>query len=80
MRRTIVLLVTMVLTLLVASGVALAATRTGDNRPNNIVGTNRADTLLGRGGHDLVNGLGGNDFLSGRAGPTISLEASETML
>jgi Ca2+-binding RTX toxin-like protein len=68
MRRTMLLFATMALTLLVASGVALAATRTGDNGPNNIVGTNRPDTLLGRGGDDLVNGLGGNDVVSGGAG------------
>src|SRR5215208_1855534 len=68
MRRVILLLTVMDAMLVVASGVALAATRTGDNGPNNIVGTNRADTLQGRGGHDLVNGLGGNDFVSGGAG------------
>jgi Ca2+-binding RTX toxin-like protein len=67
MRTMMLLLSAMVLTLLVASGVALAASCTGDNGPNNIVGTNRADTLQGRGGHDLVNGLGGNDLVSGGA-------------
>ena len=68
MRRVILLLTLMAAMLILVSGVALAASRTGDNGPNNIVGTNRADTLLGRGGHDLVNGLGGNDFVSGGAG------------
>ena len=68
MRRVILLLTVMAAMLVLVSGVALAATRTRDNGPNNIVGTNRADTLLGRGGHDLVNGLGGNDFVSGGAG------------
>ena len=37
MRTTMLLLSAMVLTLLVASGVALAASRTGDDGPNNIV-------------------------------------------
>ena len=46
MRTTMLLLSAMVLTLLVASGVALAASRTGDDGPNNIVGTNRADLCL----------------------------------
>ena len=68
MRRVILLSTVMAAMLVLVSGVALAASRTGDNGPNNIVGTNRADTLLGRGGHDLVNGLGGNDFVSGGAG------------
>ncbi len=68
MRRTMLLLSAMVLTLLVASGVALAVTRIGDDGPNNIVGTNREDSLLGRGGHDLVNGKGGNDNVLGGAG------------
>ncbi len=37
MRTTVLLLSAMVLTLLVASGVALAVTRIGDDGPNNIV-------------------------------------------
>jgi hypothetical protein len=49
MRRTIVLLATMTLTLLVASGVALAVTKVGTkvgtNGPDTLRGTNRADNL-----------------------------------
>jgi hypothetical protein len=45
MRRTIVLLATMTLTLLVASGVALAVTKIGTNGPDTLRGTNRADNL-----------------------------------
>ncbi len=45
MRRTIVLLATMALTLLVASGVALAVTKVGTNGPDTLRGTNRADNL-----------------------------------
>src|SRR5829696_10083618 len=43
MRRTILLLATMALTLLVASGVALAVTKIGTNGPDILRGTNRAD-------------------------------------
>jgi hypothetical protein len=53
MRRVSLLSTVMAAMLVLVSGVALAATRTGDNGPNNIVGTNRADTLLGRGGTTL---------------------------
>ena len=67
MRRTMLLLATMSLTLLL-SGVALAATRIGDNGPNFIVGTNQGDTLLGRGGNDGINGKGGKDEVLGEAG------------
>ena len=48
MRRTIVLLATMALTLLVASGVALAATKIGTNGPDTLRGTNGADQLVAR--------------------------------
>ena len=49
MRRTMLLLNAMVLTLLVASGVALAVTKVGTkvgtNGPDTLRGTNRADNL-----------------------------------
>ena len=63
MRRTIVLLATMALTLLVASGVALAVTRIGTNGPDTLRGTNGADNLLGNGGNDVLYALGGRDTL-----------------
>ena len=47
MRRTIVLLTTIALTLLVASGVALAINKIGTNGPDTLRGTNKADNLLG---------------------------------
>jgi peptide deformylase len=49
MRRTIVLLATMVLTLLVASGVALAAVKVGTNGPDFLIGTKGSDVLSSRG-------------------------------
>ena len=52
MRRTIVLLASMALTLLVASGVALAVTRIGTDGPDTLRGTNGDDNLIGKGGND----------------------------
>jgi Ca2+-binding RTX toxin-like protein len=68
MRRTIVLLATMALTLLVASGVALAVTKIGTNGPDTLQGTNKADNLLGKGGNDVLYALGGRDTLVGGGG------------
>jgi Ca2+-binding RTX toxin-like protein len=65
MRRTILLLTTMALTLLVASGVALAVTKIGTNGPDTLKGTNGADNLLGRGGNDVLYAVGGMDNLVG---------------
>jgi hypothetical protein len=68
MRRTILLLATMALTLLVASGMALAITKIGGPGPNTLRGTNGADNLLGKGGNDVLFGLGGRDNLLGGPG------------
>ena len=65
MRRTIVLLVTMALTLLVASGVALAVNKIGTNGPDTLRGTNGNDNLLGRGGNDTLMGGTGKDVVNG---------------
>ena len=55
MRRTIVLMATMALTLLVASGVALAVTKIGTDGPDTLRGTNGADQLVGKGGNDVLS-------------------------
>jgi hypothetical protein len=68
MRRTIVLLATISLTLLVASGVALAVTKIGTNGPDTLRGTNRADQLVGKGGNDKLLALAGNDTVLGGTG------------
>jgi Ca2+-binding RTX toxin-like protein len=69
MRRTILMLVTMALTLLVASGVALAVTRIGTDGPDTLKGTNGDDNLVGLGGNDRIFGdLRGNDNLVGGSG------------
>ena len=54
MRRTVLLLATMALTLLVASGVALAVTKIGTNGPDTLSGTNGSDSLFGKGGNDTL--------------------------
>jgi Ca2+-binding RTX toxin-like protein len=71
MRRTIVLLATMTLTLLVASGVALAVTRIGTDGPDTLRGTKGDDNLLGKGANDTLLALGGNDNLLGGSGKDI---------
>jgi Ca2+-binding RTX toxin-like protein len=77
MRRTVVLLATMALTLLVASGVALAVTKIGGPGPDTLRGTNGADNLLGRGGNDALFGLGGRDNLLGEEGKDWVLGGNE---
>ena len=61
MRRTIMLLATMALTLLVASGVALAVNKIGTNGPDTLRGTKGNDRLEGRGGDDRLKGRKGDD-------------------
>jgi Ca2+-binding RTX toxin-like protein len=68
MRRTIVLLATMALTLLAASGVALAVTKIGGPGPDTLRGTNGADNLLGNGANDVLYALAGRDTLLGGEG------------
>jgi Ca2+-binding RTX toxin-like protein len=71
MRRTIVLLATMALTLLVASGVSLAATRIGTDGPDTLRGTKGDDNLLGQGGNDTLLSLAGDDTLLGGPGKDV---------
>ena len=68
MRRTIVLLTTMALTVLVASGVALAVNKVGTDGPDTLTGTNGNDNLDGRGGQDNIFSLDGTDNLAGGLG------------
>jgi hypothetical protein len=77
MRRTILLLATMALTLLVASGVALAVNKIGTNGPDTLRGTNGADNLVGLGGNDNLYALGGRDKLLGGPGKDVVLGGSE---
>ena len=68
MRRTILLLATMALTLLVASGVALAVTKIGTDGPDTLRGTNGDDNLIGKGGNDDLYALRWPRQPAGRAG------------
>ena len=77
MRRTIVLLATMALTLLVASGLALAITKIGTDGPDTLQGTNGDDVLSGRGGNDVLFALRGNDNLLGGPGKDWVLGGNE---
>src|SRR5215207_6973529 len=71
MRRTMLLVATMALTLLVASGVALAVTKIGGPGPDHLRGTNGDDILIGRGGNDILNALAGDDELLGGRGKDV---------
>ena len=72
MRRTVVLLVVGASMLVLAAGVALAALRVGDDRPNTLRGTygddKGQDTLLGKGAGDLLVGRSAADQLAGSLG------------
>jgi Ca2+-binding RTX toxin-like protein len=71
MRRTILLLATMTLTLLAASGVALAVTRIGTDGPDTLRGTKGDDNLLGQGANDSLLSLAGDDTLLGGSGKDV---------
>ena len=57
MRRIMLLVATTALTLLLASGVALAVTRIGTDGPDTLRGTKGDDNLLGKGGNDTLLAL-----------------------
>jgi Ca2+-binding RTX toxin-like protein len=71
MRRTVLLLATMALTLLVASGVAWAINKIGTDGPDTLRGTNGADNLIGKGGNDRLIPLDGRDNLLGGPGKDV---------
>jgi Ca2+-binding RTX toxin-like protein len=75
MRKVVLLIATMALALLMASGVALAATFTCTTNPCNgtsvadvITGTVNAETINGQGGNDTISARDANDILSGGPG------------
>ena len=68
MRRLVIVLTAMALSLLVASGVALAVIKTGIDGPDNLLGTKGSDVLSGRGGTDWIAGRAGKDVISGGPG------------
>jgi Ca2+-binding RTX toxin-like protein len=71
MRRTILMVATMALTLLVASGVALAVNKIGTNGPDALRGTNGDDNLVGLGGNDELLAFRGDDSLLGGPGKDV---------
>ena len=75
MRRTIVLLATMALTVLVASGVALAVNKIGTDGPDTLRGTNGDDNLIGKDGNDDLYALNGRDTLVGGPGKDVIQDA-----
>src|SRR5215203_7260949 len=68
MRRTILLLATMALTLLIAVGVALAVNKIGTQGRDFLQGTDAADHLVGKGENDRIFSLAGKDYLIGGPG------------
>jgi Ca2+-binding RTX toxin-like protein len=64
--------VLMTLALLLASGVALAATINGTNGADFLVGTRQADTIKGFRGDDIIGGKDGADTLRGYEGNDIT--------
>src|SRR5215212_6107232 len=68
MRRTILLLATMALTLLMAVGVALAVNKIGTQGRDFLQGTDGADHLVGKGENDRIFSLGGKDNMIGGPG------------
>jgi Ca2+-binding RTX toxin-like protein len=68
MRRAILLLALMSVTLVMASGVAWALNKIGTDGPDTLSGTDGNDNLLGLGGNDDLFSLAGNDNLLGGPG------------
>jgi hypothetical protein len=79
MRRILLLMTAMAVTLVVASGVALAVNEIGTNGPDTLTGTNGNDNLLGRGGNDILFSLNGRDNLLGGRGKDIVLGLNERL-
>jgi Ca2+-binding RTX toxin-like protein len=74
MRRAILMVATMALTLLVASGVAWAVNKIGTDGPDTITGTNGDDNLIGKGGNDRLFALDGRDNLLGGPGKDVVVD------
>ena len=68
MRRAALALTTITLVLLLASGVALAATKIGGPGPDVLKGTDNRYRLEGGGGPDSILGLGAGECFSGGTG------------
>ena len=71
MRRIVLLLASIALTVVMASGVALAVNKVGTDGRDFLSGTNRDDNLVGRGGNDVLSALAGEDNLLGGEGKDV---------
>jgi Ca2+-binding RTX toxin-like protein len=56
MRKSVLLLASIALTVLLVSGVAFAATFYGTDRADEISGTRQSDQIFGQGGNDILGG------------------------
>jgi Ca2+-binding RTX toxin-like protein len=74
MRRTILMVATVALMVLVASGVALAVNKIGADGPDTLRGTNGDDNLIGKGGNDDLYALNGRDTLLGGPGKDVVVD------
>jgi Ca2+-binding RTX toxin-like protein len=79
MRRVVLVLALMSVTLVVASGVALAVNKIGTDGPDTLSGTDGNDNLFGLGGNDDLFSLGGNDNLLGGPGKDEIFGGNERM-
>ncbi len=68
MRRVVLVLSAMALALLLATGLAWAATKMGTPENDRIIGTPQADLIDAKGGDDSVRAKAGNDDTWGRSG------------
>ena len=75
MRRTLLLVAMMAVSLLVASGVAWAVNKIGTDGPDTLRGTNGDDNLIGKGGNDDLYALNGRDTLVGGPGKDVVADA-----
>ena len=78
MRRTILLLATIALTVVVAGGVALAVNKVGTQGRDFLKGTDGADHLVGKGDSDRIFGLAGKDSLIGGKGKDVVSGGTES--
>jgi len=68
MRRSIILLTTMAMTVLVATSVAMAIERINCSFSGNCYGTNSGDWIHGGGGDNIIYGRADDDHIYGHAG------------
>src|SRR5829696_3786756 len=67
-RRTLLIMASIMLGVLLLGGVALAATIDGTSGPDDLVGTDKDDVIHGSGGKDYISGLASSDVLYAGAG------------